>query len=458
MARCSPRLYSKVLAPNCFAALGGIGSAPLLHGANRWAQAAGAHHRDSCPTLTNPPFTQTNKETSMIVRFDKSAALLAALLSCLTAVPASAQNCEVKIGVVGPMSGAASSWGLAAKAGTEFAAALANEDGGLPLGNRKCRVSVVSFDALYTAAGGAAASNYLASENVHITMGPIGSPETAGFRPVAKRHGQVNFTSSYMAGVIGPEFPLVFHGSQAPVTWGPLVVKAALDQFKFKSVLIVAANDQGGTDATKQFLKLYGDAGVKAGEEYYQRGTTNFSPLAMRIMNAKPDAIEIATMPPPDAAVLVKALTDAGYSGIYGALGGVGLNPVVQGAGGVEKIKAYYWLEVTPQDHPGIIKLKSEYQRLMKAPPPDNVLFPEFVLDAEVALRGISAAGTDQDAEAIAAALRKMTPESRFMGKLGWRGKTIYGINQELAFPIGIGMVIDGKKMPSRVIEIPSEQ
>src|SRR4051812_8564957 len=109
----------------------------------------------------------------MNVRFNKSGALLAALLAWLTAAPASAQNCEVKIGVIGPMSGAASSWGLAAKAGTEFAAALANEDGGLPMGNRKCQVRVVSYDALYTAAGGAAASNYLASENVHITVGPV---------------------------------------------------------------------------------------------------------------------------------------------------------------------------------------------------------------------------------------------------------------------------------------------
>jgi len=54
-------------------------------------------------------------------------------------------------------------------------------------------------------------------------------------------------------------------------------------------------------------MKLYGDAGIKAGDEYFQRGTTNFGPIATRIMNAKPDVIDIATMPPPDAAVLVKA-------------------------------------------------------------------------------------------------------------------------------------------------------
>lgn len=392
-------------------------------------------------------------------RFTTQLAVLPALaIAALASMPAAAQNCEARLGAVGPMSGGASAWGLAAKAGAEFAAAVANEDGGLQMGNRKCRVKVVTFDAQYTAAGGAAASNFLASENVKVTLGPVGSPETTGFRPVAKRHGQINFSSSYMAGVIGPEFPLAFHALQSPVTWGPLLVKAASDQFKFKSVMVVGANDQGGTDGTRQLIKLYEEAGIKGTEEYYQRGTTNFGPIAARIMNAKPEAVDVATMPPQDATVLVKALMDAGFSGILGALGGVGAPPVLQGAGGPDKLKGFYWLEVSPLDHPGVVKLKADYQRVMKTAAPDNPLFPVFALAAEVALKGISTAGTDSDVDKIADTLRKMTPESRYMGKAGWRGKTIYGVNQELSFPVGLGLVVDGKKLPVKTINIPSEQ
>ncbi|HSV82984.1 MAG TPA: ABC transporter substrate-binding protein [Ramlibacter sp.] len=391
--------------------------------------------------------------------FNRTLALLPVLvISTLASLPAAAQNCEAKLGAIGPMSGGAAAWGLAAKAGAEFAAALANEDGGLQMGNRKCRVKVVTYDAQYTAAGGAAASNFLASENVKVTLGPVGSPETTGFRPVAKRHGQINFSSSYMAGVIGPEFPLSFHALQSPVTWGPLLVKAAADQFKFKSVMVVGANDQGGTDGSKQLIKLYGEAGIKGTEEYYQRGTTNFGPIAARIINAKPEAVDLATMPPQDTTVLVKALMDAGYNGVIGALGGAGAPPVLQGAGGPEKLKGFYWLEVSPLDHPGVVKLKADYQRVMKAAPPDNPLFPVFALAAEVALKGMAAAGTDSDVEKIADALRKSTPESRYLGKAGWRGKSIYGLNQELSFPVGLGLVVDGKKLPVKTINIPSEQ
>lgn len=385
--------------------------------------------------------------------------LLASLLIAagMAGAPVWAQECEVKLGAVGPMTGGASAWGLSTKAGAEFAAATVNGEGGLPMGNRKCRVKVVSFDAQYTAAGGAAASNFLASENVRITMGPVGSPETTGFRPVAKRHGQINFSSSYMRDVMSPEFPLAFHALQAPITWGPLLIKTAKEQFKFNSVLIIAPNDQGGTDSGKQLNKLYSDAGVKANEEYYQRGTTNFGPLATRVMNMKLDAIEMSSVPPADASILTKQLMEAGYSGIIGSLGGTGATPVLQGAGGPEKLKGFYWLETSPVDHPGVIKMKADYERVMKMPAPENPLFPVFALAAEVALRGISNAGTDQNVEKIADALRKLTPESRYMGKAGWRGKSLYGVNQELTFPVGLGMVVDGKKAPVRTIEIPAE-
>lgn len=181
-------------------------------------------------------------------------------------------------------------------------------------------------------------------------------------------------------------------------------------------------------------------------------------PIAARIMMAKPDVVDLATTPPQDAKVLVKALTDAGYTGVYGAMGGVGLVPVVQGAGGIERVKGYHFLEITPPDHPGVLKMKAEYQRLMKAAPTENTIFPTFVLASEVALRGIANAATDQDVDKIAEAIRNTPPESRFMGKAGWRGKSIYGINQEVTFPVGLGLVIDGQKRSSLTVQIPAEQ
>lgn len=392
------------------------------------------------------------------MKIRRSISLTALVLMASASIPAMAQECEVKLGSVGPMSGGASAWGLANKAAAEFIAALTNEEGGLQVGDKKCQVKVVAFDALYTAAGGAAAANALTNENVHITLGPVGSPETTGFREVAKRNGIVNFSSSYMRDVITPDFPLAFHALQAPVTFGPILIEKAKEKFNFESVVIVGTNDQGGTDGTNQLLPMYEENGVKAQAEFYQRGTTNFAAIATRIMSLNPDVVDIATMPPADQATLVKQLLEAGFEGDLGSLGGGGFHPILEGSGGVENLKNAYWLEVSPVDHPGVVKMKAEYQRVMGQPAPENPIFSVYTTAAEVALQGVSAAGTDQDGDKIAEALRALTPQSRFMGQAGWRGKTLYDINQELTFPIGMGVVVDGKKEPVETIEIPAEQ
>src|SRR4051794_36254952 len=75
---------------------------------------------------------------------------------CLASMPAMAEDCVVKIGNVGPMTGGGASWGLAMKAGIEFEAAVTNAAGGLQMGDKKCKVEVVAVDSQSTAAGAAA--------------------------------------------------------------------------------------------------------------------------------------------------------------------------------------------------------------------------------------------------------------------------------------------------------------
>jgi branched-chain amino acid transport system substrate-binding protein len=369
---------------------------------------------------------------------------------------ANAQDCVVKLGVAGPMTGNASLWGLALKAGTEFEAAWVNDNGGLPMGNRKCKVEVLTFDAQATGAGGAAAANHFASEKVHAVIGPIVSPETTGLKPVAKRNGLINFSMSFAFDVIGPEFPLAFHAVQSPPVWGPSVIKAARDKFKFNSTMVMGANDQGGTDTSKALAAIYASAGSKVSEEYFQRGTTNFAPIAARIMNANPDNVELAGMGPAEAAILARQLLEAGYEGSFGRLSS-GADFVIKGVGGPDKLKAFFFMEHAPLDDPGIVKLRADFQRLMKTPFVESGHLPIAQMAAEQVLRAYSQAGTDQDADKILAELTKTTPNSRYIGPAGWRGKAQFGINHEMSFPIGMGVVAKGKREPMLRIPVAAE-
>jgi branched-chain amino acid transport system substrate-binding protein len=382
----------------------------------------------------------------------------ALVISCgLAAGTASAQNCEVKIGVAGPMSGGASAFGLNLKLGADFQAALANEKGGLEVGGRKCKVETVGYDSLYTTSGGAAAANFFASKDIHVVLGPVGSPEVTGFKSIGARDKLVSFNMTYAKDAIGADYPLAFHQLQAPPTWGPILIRLAKDRFKLSSVMLLGPNDQGGTDGTRALAALYQQAGVKTTEEYYQRGTINFAPLATRIMNANPGGVELSTMPPADQSNLIRHLKEAGYQGVIGSLGGGGEKSLVDGAGGAEKLGNAYWLNIVALENPNIPLLQKDFKRVMKADPPT---FPHFFVaqtSAEQVLKAISAAGTDKDGEKIAAALRAMTPDSRYFGKGGWRGKSQYGINQELAFPVGLGIYQNGKRVGVETVQIPSE-
>lgn len=396
----------------------------------------------------------------MLSGIRKSATLLALLAAtCLTGPGAFAQECTVKMGAANPYSGPASAWGLARKSGAELVIGLTNEAGGLQMGNRKCKVVLLAYDSLMTPAGGAAAANYFASESVGASIGPTGSPEHTAFKTAVttKRLKIMHSTPAFANDALGPDFPLVFHDVQNAYAWGEPLAKEGLKRFKFTHVVNIGPNDQAGTDMSKASGSVYRKLGLRVSEEYYQRGTTNFAPLVQRIMNLGADAVEIAPLPPGDLMTMTRQLLAAGFKGVFASLGGAGPSALIQGAGGEQNIKAYFWIEFVPLDDAGPVRMRAEFQRLSKKPAPDNALFYTAAIMTEQILRAISAAGTDSDGEKIAAELRKLTPNSTFLGAGGWRGKSQFGINQELTFAAGMGLIVDGKRLPVQRVDIPAE-
>ena len=86
--------------------------------------------------MSIPSFTMPYLATSTLV----------ALAGAFSGTSAFAEDCTIKLGVVGPLSGGAASWGLSVKEAADFVAAAANADGGLQMGDKKCKVNVYSFN------------------------------------------------------------------------------------------------------------------------------------------------------------------------------------------------------------------------------------------------------------------------------------------------------------------------
>jgi branched-chain amino acid transport system substrate-binding protein len=354
--------------------------------------------------------------------------------------------------VVAPLSGAAAQYGIAMRSAVELVAAEYNEKGGLQVGSQKCKLSVIALDGKYTAEGAAAAGNNLASQGVKFIIGPIGAPEATGLKPVALRNGLLMMCNSYAKDVIGPRWPLVFHLGTGPSAWADPIVRVAKEKFKIKRVLLVAPNDQGGTDIASVDAVAYKKNGIEVIEEYYQRGTTNFAPLITRIINAHPDTVDTASSPPGDTGLIVKQLRQAGFNGPIGHLGGPQIEDVLRIAGGLEVLKNFYWYEAIYVDSK-VLGMAEEYKRLLHANPPEENFFYQYVGATRLVVKAISKAGTASDTTKVAAALRALPVEDPNLGKGLWVGQEFFGINQELSFPFGIGLIVDGKKQPYLRVE-----
>ena len=371
------------------------------------------------------------------------------IVAALCALPATAfaQDCELKIGAIGPMSGAAAQWGLSMNSAAELAAAEVNEEGGVKIGGKTCKVVVVPYDSKYTADGAAAGSNAFAAQDIHLIIGPVGSPEATGIKPVAARNEQVAWNAAYAKNSLEPKYPLMFHVAPGPAVWGEAVVKRAMAVFPMKTVTLIAPNDQAGTDTVSLDVEAYKANKVATTEEYYQRGTTNFAPIVTRILAAKPDVVDTASSPPGDAGVIVKQLRLAGSTGAIGRLGGPGTDEIIRV---VRRHRcAEGLLLVRDSTRPTIRKsgrsMRSIRRLLGKDPVGGTAVWADLPA-ARMTLKAVSLAGTD-DAKAVAAALRKLPVDDPNIGKGYWTGKKQYGLAQELSFPFGIGIIKDGKNL-----------
>ena len=385
----------------------------------------------------------SNIHRSMFV----SVAAASAAVTMAYATPAAA-DCELKLGVIGVLSGPAAQWGIALRGAAEFVAAEANKAGMIKVNGETCRTTTVAIDSKYTAEGAAAAANNMAGQGIKFIIGPIGSPELTGLKPIAVRNSMLVMGNGYAKNAIGPQWPLVFHMGPGPSGWADSIIKVAKEKFGMKTVVIVAPNDQGGTDIASVDAAAYKKNGVEATEEYYQRGTTNFAPIITRIMSAKPDAVDVASSPPGDAGTIVKQLRQAGFEGPIGRLGGPGYSEIARIAGGNEVLKDFYWYEPVFIDDK-VQAIAEDYKALMKEERPENDLFFQWVSATRMVVKAIAQAGTVTDTQKVAEMLRKLPVEDPNMGTGHWIGKEFFGINQELSFPFGIGLVVKGKLQPT---------
>lgn len=360
----------------------------------------------------------------------------------------SGSGCTLTLGATGPLTGPSAAWGIAEKQAAKMAAWEVNQDGGLKIGDQTCHVTVESYNDKYTSNGAASAMNKFASDGIKFVIGPMGSPEVTGAKPVAARHGMLLMSDSFARDAIGPKWPLVFHNGPGPGVWAKPIIAEAKKEFSIKSAVTVAPDDQGGKDIAEVDAKAYSELGIDVQKKvYYARGTSDFAPIVTRALSSDPGVVDLASSPPGDAGVLVKQLRQAGFDGPIAHLGGPGTAQIAKVAGGYDVLGDFYdYQPYNPTD----AKVKKFEKQVKKAlgheAEPNTTLWTP---GARLVLKAISKAGTMDDTKAVAKALRKMPLNDPVLGNGVWTGKEEFGINQEVSYPFYIELFQKGKSKPS---------
>ena len=227
-----------------------------------------------------------------------------------------AESNVLKIGVVQPLSGAAAFLAIPMLKSAEMAAEDINNRGGVKVAGKKYTIKIVSADDGYTSAGGVASFNRLIlNEGVKFVIGSIGSAPTLAAQPITESNKVIILHQASSLEAIGKDKPFSFRmfvgaieGASAFYRWIHSYDKS------IKTVAMINPDDVTGHNTAKYSFEFARMTGIKVlVSEFYQRGTQDFRPILLKMIDKNPDLIDFGASV--DAPVIMKQLLELGYKG-----------------------------------------------------------------------------------------------------------------------------------------------
>lgn len=196
----------------------------------------------------------------------------------------------LKVGFIGPLSGDAASFGIRMK----NAAQLALTEADLPV-----PIELVALDDAMEVARGVQALQDLNADPGVVAIIAAGRSQVVA--------AEVSYSSAESAVLISPTAtspslsdsgPLFFRVIPSDAAQGAFIAHAAIER-GFRRLAVVFLLDDYGNGLRKEFRRIFEqqDQHRIVFEEGFPKGQTEFSPLALTVLQANPDAVFIAGMP-----------------------------------------------------------------------------------------------------------------------------------------------------------------
>ncbi|MDE2198169.1 MAG: ABC transporter substrate-binding protein [Rhodospirillales bacterium] len=207
---------------------------------------------------------------------------------------ARAASGDLKVGVIGPMTGANAPYGSLSWRGASLAAKEINAAGGV-LGHK---IELVRGDSQCTPVEGVLGlQRMISSDHIQFVLGDICSSATLAYEPIVENAKVllINAASSdptitYKAGVGG--YKWTFRNYPTDEQRAGIVLKYASEQRHLHKIAILSVDNDYGRGAialSKKFFQRYGITVVS--EDYFQASTTEFLPELNKIKSSGAQAI-----------------------------------------------------------------------------------------------------------------------------------------------------------------------
>lgn len=349
---------------------------------------------------------------------------------------------EVKLGLIGSLTGPHAGWDLPASDGVHMAVDEINKAGGFTVGGKKYTFALVEEDAQSkpdAAAGGA--QKILSDRSVHTVFGILTStPGMAASNLISR--AKVLYIGGFTAmdGLIGkPGNELFFRALNNDEAVAAVFVPAVVKEIGIKKIGVLLPNEDIGKTLITTYKPLFEKAGVEVvATELFQPGTADFAPVLRRLQGKGLDALFIGYSDPDAEAIVRQTLEVGNLPTKFVYRGGSGA-PAQKYA---DKIDAFAWQiltrEVDGATDPTVKEWVGRYKAATKKDVTATSYWALTFYDTVFMLRkAMEETGSVTDSKALAAKLKGM----RYDGIRGMR----YDAEGRARTDVDIGILKGGK-------------
>lgn len=370
---------------------------------------------------------------------------IVALSSAMFAGAAQSQE-VLKMGISAPMSGAAANWGLGQEWAAKKAVQEINSAGGVKVGGKTYTFDIVAYDNKYSAAEGTKIGQQIINrDRARYVVGGIGTAPILALQSLTERNGVLMFQSAWGKSIKGPQHPLTFTQSNTPFEiLGPLYGYIKEHNPNIKTVAILNPNDATGKETLPVAEEVWKNLGVKVVDvSWYERGTTQFQPIATKLANLNPDVIDIGVTPPGDAGVIFRELAVLGWKGVKTQPAGTNADQVVKIAGAAAN-GLYMGFSGDYGGAQATDKQRELNQGMIAALGETINPLQIAAYDSVYAIKAAMESSNSIDPREIAKVLPTIVFETSY-GPTALGGADLYGSPQQMLLPVMVTQIQDGK-------------